>query len=165
MGKAGKVENVENVKIKSYWNLPFEHHAGITASRYLMELKENGQFVGSRCPHCKRILVPARNFCERCFVETEDWVPVKDTGTIDTFSINCMKYVGLPDPPYILGLIRLDGADTAILHFIGGIDLSNVEEAAKKIKIGARVEAVWKKKKDRTGAITDVEYFRLVDIS
>jgi hypothetical protein len=29
--------------------------------------------------------------------------------------------------PYLQGLIDLDGADTALAHFIGGVDLSDLE--------------------------------------
>ncbi|MCL5289857.1 MAG: Zn-ribbon domain-containing OB-fold protein, partial [Firmicutes bacterium] len=116
---------------------------------------------GTKCPQCHRVLIPARSFCEQCFGPADEWVEVGDQGTIETFSINCMKYVGMPDPPYILAIIRLDGADTGMMHFIGGLDLSNVDEAAGKLKIGTRVQAVWKE--NREGSITDIEYFRVVD--
>jgi uncharacterized OB-fold protein len=52
-----------------------------------------------------------------------------------------------------MGLIKLDGADTGLLHFLGEIELD-------KIKVGMRVEAVLKKKEERGGYITDIAYFK-----
>jgi|GEM_PF-6855012 len=34
-------------------------------------------------------------------------------------------------PPYVLGMVRLDGADNDFRHFIGEVDLSDLEKAAK----------------------------------
>ena len=55
--------------------------------------------------------------------------------------------------PVIFGLIKLDGADTALLHMIGEVDPG-------KVKIGIRLEA--KFSDDRKGGILDIEYFRPV---
>lgn len=151
----------ENISVKTHWNIPFEHFAGKTASRYFIEMRDHRKIMGTKCPQCHRVLIPARSFCEQCFGPADEWVEVGDQGTIETFSINCMKYVGMPDPPYILAIIKLDGADTGMMHFIGGLDLSNVDAAAGKLKIGTRVQAVWKE--NREGLITDIECFRVID--
>lgn len=157
-----KQKNTEEdyITIKTRWNIPFEHHAGKTASRYFTAMRDQQKIMGTKCPRCHRVLVPARSFCEQCFIPAEEWVELDNQGTIQTFAINCMKYEGLPDPPYVIALIKLDGADTSMMHWIGGLDLSDIGQAANRIKIGARVEAVWKK--DREGAVTDIVYFRLV---
>jgi len=42
------------------------------------------------------------------------------------------SYEGQPmKPPYVLGMVRLDGADNDFRHFIGEVDLSDLEKAAK----------------------------------
>jgi len=64
-------------------------------------------------------------------------------------------------PPYIVGMIELDGADNGFVHYVGGIDdLANIEKTAQKIYPGIRVEAVWREK--RVGNILDIEYFKPV---
>jgi uncharacterized OB-fold protein len=50
-----------------------------------------------------------------------------------------------------VGLVRLDGADTVLMHFL--VDAADPE-------IGMRVEAVLKPKSRRIGSILDVEGFR-----
>ena len=147
----------EYLVIPGKWEIPYRHSAGKFATRFFKELKENKHIMGVKCPKCRRVLLPPRAFCERCFVPLEEWVEVNDTGTIITFTICYEKFTGLPDPPYAVLEIRLDGADTDILHLAGGIDLSDPEKAVKKIKVGAKVKAKWSEK--RTGSILDIEYF------
>jgi hypothetical protein len=89
-------------------------------------------------------------------VETTEWVKVKNAGTIEAFTIVCEKFEGLPDPPYAIAYVLLEGASTAMANFVKGIDLNNIEEALKHIKIGVRVRVVFKRK--RRGRITDFWY-------
>ena len=147
----------EYLIIPGKWEIPYRHSAGKFATKFFMELKENKRIMGVKCPKCKRVLLPPRAFCERCFVPLEEWVEVSDTGTIITFTICYEKFTGLPDPPYAVLEIRLDGADTDILHLVGGVDLSDPEKAVEKVKVGARVKAKWRE--ERTGSILDIEYF------
>ncbi|MBI2847528.1 MAG: Zn-ribbon domain-containing OB-fold protein [Chloroflexi bacterium] len=150
----------ELIEVQERWNIPYRHSAGRFASRFLIALRDEKKVYGVRCPRCKRVLVPPRPFCERCFVQCTEWVGVSDKGTLEGFTISYQAYVGLPTPPYASGLIKLDGADTALMHFVGGVDLSDPQKAKKAVKIGMRVEAVWKE--ERLGHILDIEHFRPV---
>ena len=69
-----------NADIKYSWA------SGVAVGRFLSELK-NGRLIARKCNKCERILVPPRMFCEDCFRDTDEWVYVKDTGTINTYSI------------------------------------------------------------------------------
>jgi Predicted nucleic-acid-binding protein containing a Zn-ribbon len=103
--------------------------------------------------------VPARKFCPRCFEELTEWVQVSDKGTIKTWSLITFEFSGQPKPPpYIVGLIDLDGADVALAHFIGGVGLSNIKNVKERVGIGMRVEAKWRDKTE--GNIFDIEYFK-----
>ncbi len=51
-------------------------------------------------------------------------------------------------------LVKLDGADTAMAHV--------VKDRVEAVRIGARVEAVWKPDEERIGSIRDIAFFRLV---
>ena len=153
----GEKKEEEYLIISGKWEISYSHSAGKFATRFFKELKENRSIMGVKCPKCKRVLLPPRAFCERCFVPLEDWVEVGDEGSIVTFTICYEKFTGLPDPPYAVLEIRLDGADTDILHLAGGVDLSDPEKAVETIKVGARVKAKWRE--ERTGSILDIEYF------
>jgi len=140
--------------------LPYRWSLGPVFTRFFDEL-ENKKIMGTKCPKCNRVLVPSRGFCPRCFEDTAEWVQVSDKGTIKTWSLITFEFTGqAKPPPYLQALIDLDGADTALAHYIGGVDLSDIEKVKDKIKIGMRVEAKWRDK--RQGNIFDIEYFELV---
>jgi len=141
--------------------LPYRWSMGPVYTRFFEEFKKK-KIMGTRCPQCKRVLVPARQFCPRCFVDTPEWVEVSDHGTIRTWALINFKFSGQPmDPPYITGLIDLEGADVGFLHFIGGVNLADLAEVRARIKIGGKVRARWKEKPQ--GNILDIECFEPVD--
>ena len=138
--------------------LPYRWAMGPVFTRFFEEFK-NKKIMGTKCPRCNRVLVPARRFCPRCFEDTPDWVQVSDKGTVRTWSLITFEFSGQPmPPPHIVGLIDLDGADTALSHFIGGVDLSDLEKVRNEISIGMKVEAKWLD--ERQGDINDIEYFK-----
>jgi uncharacterized OB-fold protein len=57
--------------------------------------------------------------------------------------------------PYTYGYIKLDGADSIFSHIINEMDLS-------RIKVGMKVRAVFKDKKDMQGNIEDIKYFEII---
>ena len=121
--------------------IPFAYAAGAAASRFLVALRDEGQMLGSPCPACRRVLCPARSFCPRCGEETSEPRAVGPAGTVVSFTSLCGGEV--------MGLVRLDGADTAVLHRLldGGVQWA----------IGARVRA--RLSRERQGRITDIEGF------
>lgn len=147
----------EPLVIDAKWEIPYRHAAGPHAARFLAALRDEKRILGVRCPSCARAFVPPRAFCERCFVETKDWVDVSDVGTVETMTIQYEKFPGLPDPPYAVGLVKLDGADSGMLAFLGGVPLEDADAAMQRIGIGCRVRAVWREK--REGRITDIAHF------
>jgi len=148
----------EPLTIDGRWDIPYRHTAGKAATRFFRELKENKRIVGARCSSCRRVLVPPRGFCERCFVPLDEFVGVEDKGTLTTFTIVYAHFTSLPPPPYCVGIIKLDGADTGLIHYVGGVDLQDMEAARKAINVGMRLQAIWRD--EREGKITDIECFR-----
>lgn len=147
--------------LTGYVSLPYKWSMGLTTTRFYEEFKKK-KIMGTRCEKCNRVLVPARSFCSDCFVQTDQWVEVAQEGTIRTWVLINFAYEGQPkEPPYILAIIDLDGADVGLPHFVGGVDMTDLETVEKKVRIGGRVKAVWKE--DREGYITDIDYFEPVD--
>lgn len=124
---------------------------------------KNCRIMGSRCPKCRRILVPARKYCPRCYTDTSETVEVSDRGVVTAFTVVYYSYPGeLRPPPYAIAFVRLDGADTDFVHYLEGVDITDPEEVkAKEDKIiGLRVKAAWAEK--RTGTILDLRGFEPV---
>lgn len=134
--------------------LEYAWDCGEAIGRYLAELKQ-GRLVARTCRRCQRVMIPPRMFCEVCFRPTDDWVYVKDTGRVNTFSLCYVTWdVRKLRRPEIPAVIEIDGASPGmgILHLLGRVD-------PKKVRVGMRVRAVWKPPAQRTGSITDIIYF------
>ena len=100
-------------------------------------------------------MIPPRMFCERCFRPTDEWVYVKDTGRIITFSLCYVSWdVRRLKQPQIPAVIEIDGASPGmgILHIVKKVP-------PKQVKIGMSVRAVWKPSAQRVGSITDIAYW------
>ncbi len=63
-----KEGNEKLIEIPGKWEINYLYSAGRVASKFFQELKKNKRIMGTRCPGCKRVLVPPRSFCERCFI-------------------------------------------------------------------------------------------------
>ena len=138
-------------------SIPYEIATGRTWWRYF-EGHKMEKIFGTRCPECKKVLVPAWPICADCFVETDEWVELSGEGEIVGWSLTNFSYFGMPkEPPFIVAQIRLDGGDTDFWHFIGGIDLSDLEYLTKTLKLGTRVKPLWREEKK--GCVYDIEYF------
>lgn len=147
--------------LKTVVELPYEVAYGPTLTKFFEGFKEE-KILGTKCGKCNRVLVPARTFCPRCFVDLDRWVEVGQAGTVETWCLVSYRYYGMAkEPPYVTALIRLDGADVSFTHFIGGFDMSSIDRVRERVKTGMRVKAMWRK--DKNGDIFDIEYFEPVD--
>lgn len=144
----------ESLVISETWTLRYDYHAGPVVGRFLRGLAE-GRIEGTRCGRCGMVWLPPRAYCERCFVHTEEWVPVGPGGVLEAATIVMQKFENLPDPPYVIAICRLDGADTGLLNFLE-MPLDDVEEAARRLRPGTRVRVRFREV--RRGRITDFYY-------
>jgi len=98
--------------------------------------------------------VPPRKCGELCFRQTDEWVEVSTSGSVETFSICDVTWDMRPlDQPELPAVIRLDGASNGgFLHMLGDV-------APEDVSIGMRVTAVWKPLAERHGSILDISHF------
>jgi uncharacterized OB-fold protein len=107
----GSLEQIERVDQLGQWpgEIPvsFLYTAGVAGERFLRELKDKGRFLGSRCPDCDYTYLPPRLYCERCFAELKDWVPVGPRGTVEALTVAHLGLDGEPlARPETFALIR-----------------------------------------------------------
>ena len=101
----------------------YSYSAGPVRSKFLLSLRDQQKILGTRCPGCGRVYVPARSTCPKCFEDMEEWVEVSHEGILETYTIVYKSEpTHIADAPFAVGIIKLDGADTGIVHRLGEID-------------------------------------------
>jgi uncharacterized OB-fold protein len=135
------------------WNITYNHALGETASWFFAQIRDNAKIYGRRCAASGRVMVPPRSFSDQTLRPTTEWVEVGPGGRIETFTIVYEQFQNLPDPPYVLGYVLLDGGDAAMGGFFKSIDLTDPAKAVAKLKIGTRV--ITRFAEQRTGDVLD----------
>ena len=133
-------------------SLDYVYAASPEESAFYRGLNE-GRIVGQRCPACQKVYVPPRSACPSDGTPTAEEVEVSQTGTITTFCIVNVPFLGQKiTPPYVSAYVLLDGADIAVLHLILGVE-------ASEVRMGMRVKAVWKPEEEWTYSLENIDHF------
>jgi uncharacterized protein len=147
-------ERPEDV-IHGEWHVRYNYSVGKVAGTFFDGLRQ-GKILATSCSKSGLSYLPPRAYCERSFQPCDGWVEAGLVGTIEAATIVSAAFENLPDPPYAIAYVRLDGVSTAMVNFVRGVDLDNVPAAFKKLQPGTRVKVVFKKK--REGRVTDFHY-------
>jgi uncharacterized OB-fold protein len=142
-----------NIIYHGHIKMPYNWSVGETGSRFFTELRDRKQIWGTRCPSCETVFLPPRNNCPRCMVQIKEWREIEPRGNLITHTVVNYDSPVLPkvEGPVIYGVIKLDGADTALVHLLG-------EVKPEDIRSGMRVEAVFSQ--ETKGNIHDIAYFK-----
>lgn len=138
-------------------NQSWRYAAGSAMARFCAGLRER-RLAALRCAGCRRRYLPPRPVCGNCHRPLTEWVPVRDEGRLEAWTV---VQVPILDPrtgrpratPYGMGLIRLDGADTTLNHYLA-------ENDPARLAIGQWVRAVWRE--HREGSIDDILHFEVL---
>jgi len=118
----------------------YTRSTGPVIGRFLTGLRDR-RIEGARTAG-GRVIVPPLEYDPDSGEPIAELVEVGQEGVVTTWARQ-------PDRGLSWALIRLDGADTALLHLVDGA-----------VATGARVRARWRA--ERTGAITDLECFEVI---
>lgn len=133
--------------------LEYRYTPGLAPSRFLRAVAA-GRLIGQRCPVCRKVYIPARGSCPTDGVPTEEEVELPDRGTVTTFCVVNVPFAGHAiEMPYVAASIQLDGADIAFQHLLQEI-------AADQVRIGMRVQAVWKPPEEWGPSLENIRHFR-----
>jgi hypothetical protein len=134
-------------------HLRYQHTVSPEESRYLRGLA-TGRLLGQRCPACRKVYIPPRGACPTDGVPTTDEVELPDRGMVTTFCIVNVPFAGQRvTPPYVAAYVLLDGADIPLQHLILGCK-------AEEVRMGMRVEAVWKPREQWGTTPENIDHFR-----
>ncbi len=131
--------------------MAFAYRRGVggAESRFLSGLRA-GVIRGTRAAD-GRVLVPPLDHDPATGAPLGDWVTVADLGVVRSWTWVTEPGRGQPlDRPFAFALVRLDGADTALLHVVDVPDEGSMAT-------GMRVRADWRL--ERVGSITDIRAF------
>ncbi len=133
-------------------SLDYDYAASPEESLFYRGLNE-GRIMGQRCPTCQKVYIPPRSACPADGTPTEEEVELSQTGTVTTFCIVNVPFLGQKiTPPYVSAYVLLDGADIAVLHLILGVP-------ADEVRMGMRVKAVWKPRDEWTFSLENIDHF------
>jgi uncharacterized protein len=128
---------------------PYKRSVGPVIGHFLTGLREK-RFEGIRAAD-GRVLVPPVEYDPQTAQELSEFVPVGPGGVVTTWSWIAEPRSNNPlQKPFAWALVKLDGADTALLHAVDAGDET-------KMTTGMRVQPRWRE--ERTGHILDLECF------
>jgi uncharacterized OB-fold protein len=145
----------EYVHVKIDRPRKYDWSTGKYLGHFYAEAKENKKIVFNRCPQCHETAMMPTVVCPKCKVEMgEDWVELPQTGEVYQYT-----YLVFPlwDPHY--------GEKWANPYPSAIILRHRLEETDKeKLKVGARVQAVWQEDYDERGqGPGDILYWRTIE--
>ncbi|MFD4356056.1 Zn-ribbon domain-containing OB-fold protein [Nocardia sp. NPDC058518] len=134
-------------------DLDYKHTASPQETVYLRGLAE-GKLIGGRSEAGGRVYFPPRGANPTDGRPTDDLVELSDKGTVTTFCIVNVPFLGQRiKPPYVAAYVLLDGADIPVLHLILGCE-------ADEVRMGMQVEAVWKPREEWSHTLANIDHFR-----
>jgi hypothetical protein len=149
LGDTGSRIHQSRIRLRYTWWM------GEVGSRFYRELRDHRKIWGIKCPECALVFVPPKANCPKCFARMQEWVELSDRGRLLTYTVvrYPVPHIQPVEPPFALGIIELDGADTGFTHLLGEVDLND-------IRVGMRVQAVFRE--EREGNLLDIKYFKPV---
>lgn len=132
----------------------YKRSLGDVLSAFVTGLRD-GKIIGVRAED-GRVLVPPQEYDPATGATLTELVEVASQGEITTWA-----WVATPRPehpldtPFAFALIRLDGADSAMLHCVKA-------DGMAALKTGRRVQAVWRPEAERGNGVHDIAYFEVL---
>jgi uncharacterized OB-fold protein len=127
----------------------YTRSVGPVIGRFFTALRD-GEVVGVRTP-AGRVIVPPTEYDPDTGESLADFVDVGSAGVVTTWAwVNEPRTNHPLQRPFAWALVKLDGADTALLHAVDAGEES-------RMATGMRVRIRWRAQ--RTGDIHDIECF------
>ena len=133
--------------------LPYHYVAGDWRATYLRALKDK-KILGSKCAKTGKVFTPPIISSPESFAPCEELVELPGRGVVTTFCVVRIPVMGRNvELPYVAASVAIDGADISIYALIQ-------ECPPEEIRMGMRVEAVWKPDGERQGDHEDILHWR-----
>jgi len=138
--------------------IEIQHTASLPETTFLKALEE-GKLLGGRTRSGSdgkpgKVYFPPKEADPATGLALDEFLELPDVGTVTTFAIINIPFPGQRiKPPYVAAYVLLDGADIPFLHLVVEIDPADV-------RMGMRVQAVWKPREEWGLGIDNIDYFK-----
>lgn len=138
--------------------IEIQHTASLPETTFLKALQE-GKLLGGRTRKGRdgqpgKVYFPPKEADPATGLELDEFIELPDRGTVTTFAVINIPFPGQRiKPPYVAAYVLLDGADIPFLHLVTEIDPADV-------RMGMRVQAVWKPSDQWGLGIDNIDYFK-----
>ncbi|WP_039325452.1 Zn-ribbon domain-containing OB-fold protein [Mycolicibacterium setense] len=138
--------------------IEIQHTASLPETTFLKALEE-GKLLGGRTKKGRdgkpgKVYFPPKEADPATGLALDEFIELPDQGTVTTFAIINIPFSGQRiKPPYVAAYVLLDGADIPFLHLVTEIDPADV-------RMGMRVQAVWKPREEWGLGIDNIDYFK-----
>ena len=129
----------------------YKRSSGPVMSKFFEALGQQ-KILGTKS-NAGKVFSPAAEFDPETNEPLKEMVEVGPGGVVESFSwIENPQHHHLIKEPFAFALIKLDGADTSMLHMVTDCKESD-------LSIGSRVQATWSETHEQR--ITDIKFFKL----
>lgn len=138
--------------------IEIQHTASLPETTFLKALEE-GKLLGGRTRNGRdgkpgKVYFPPKEADPATGLALDEFIELPDQGTVTTFAVINIPFSGQRiKPPYVAAYVLLDGADIPFLHLVTEIDPADV-------RMGMRVQAVWKPREEWGLGIDNIDYFK-----
>ncbi len=126
--------------------------SGLAGERFFVALRDEGRLLAARCAECGLDYLPPRIFCEACFAELTEFVPVAPEGQVASLTVAHQDRAGARvSPPQVWAFVTFKGVRGGLLH--------RLLATSDAVRPGMRVRIRLRPRDSRTGTIADIEGF------
>ena len=142
----------EALRGEHFLQYPYRRATGPILGRFFTEIRDNGKILGIRTASGDVLCPPIDADPDSMEdLSPDDMVEVGPAGSVTTWTWLREPLSGNPlNQSFAWALIKLDGADSSLVHVVQGVD-------PEQIKIGQKVQAVFAE--ETTNTILDIDHF------
>jgi uncharacterized OB-fold protein len=120
------------------WKMDFTYkHVLGKYSKFFIELA-NRRFLATQCKNCGKVWAIPRPLCADCLGITR-WKELPGSGRLESYSVSHFVPAFMKvETPYVLAMVKLDGADTLFTH-----QLRNYGDSTEAIRTGMPVKVAY----------------------
>ncbi len=118
----------------------YEYTAGVAGEKFLRGLME-GQILAGYCAGCRKTSLPARMYCIECYSPIDRYVRAGPVGVVKAIT----RGTGASGVPETFAFVEFPGIAGGMVHRLLG-----------RARVGSKVKASYKPKRERKGAVSDI---------